>query len=159
MAIEGLSSFGLRLRYAREELRRQKDLPKITQPELAKAIGVQQSSISDWETGETKEISGPNLISLARALHVRAEWLMTGDEPIEPSKADDIKKDEGELIELYRGASGMWRVVIQRVAAMRLDEERERTAAFVLTSSFGKAVPDDRLGDNWTRPDKPKDPK
>lgn len=154
MAIEGLTSFGLRLRHAREALRRQKKLKPITQTALAHAVGVKQSSISDWETGETKEISGPNLISLAKALSVRAEWLMTGDEPIEPSAADAIKKDESDLLELYRGASGMWRVVIQRVAAMRLDEERERTAAFVLTSSFGKAVPDDRLGDNWTRPDK-----
>lgn len=78
MPIEGLDTVGLRIRHARKELR------KLTQLQLASSAGIKQASLSELETGETKEISGPTLISLAKALRVRSEWLMTGELPMEP---------------------------------------------------------------------------
>lgn len=77
MPIDGLNTVGQRIRYARKELR------KVTQLQLAIGAGIKQASLSELETGETKEISGPTLISLAKELRVRAEWLMTGELPIE----------------------------------------------------------------------------
>jgi transcriptional regulator with XRE-family HTH domain len=68
---EGMKEIGLRLRYARK-------LRKLTQEELAKRAGVKQASVSDLERGESKSFRGVTLVSIARVLNVRAEWLSQG---------------------------------------------------------------------------------
>lgn len=143
-----IRSLGLRLRHARKIMR------KMTQAQLAKAAGVEQPSISELETGETKEISGPTLLAVSRALGVRAQWLVHGDEPIEPAFGDSINDDEQELLQLYRDSSPQWRLAIKYMAKMRHDKQREKAAAYVLSSIFATPVPDERLGEDWTRPDK-----
>lgn len=148
MAIQArLDSVGLRLRHARK-------LRKLNQEQLAKLAGVKQPSISEIETGETKEITGPNLLKICKALHVRPEWLLTGEDPIEPLPAEDLTNDERELLAAYRGATAQWKLSIRYMARMQHDKQREKAAAYVLSSIFATPVPDERLGDDWTRPDK-----
>lgn len=150
--LDALDTLGLRLRHARKELR------KLTQPQLASAAGIKQPSLSELETGETKEISGPVLIALARALRVRPEWLVTGEEPIESGPAT-LRSDERELLDLYAAASPKWRVAIKYMAKLRGDEQQDLASEsmnIVFAKIAATPVSDDRLGDNWTRPDKPK---
>lgn len=52
-----------------------------TQPDLAKRAGITQPSLSEIETGETKQPEGKTLIALAMALEVRPEYLQTGKLP------------------------------------------------------------------------------
>lgn len=146
-----LDNFGLRLRYARK-------LRKLDQKQLAAAAGIKQPSVSDLETGETKEPTGPVLIALSKALTVRPEWLMTGADPIEPDSTV-LTQNERELLELYRGASNRWQLAIKYMAGMRHEEQQEKAGAFVLSQIFATPVSDDKLGENWTRPDKQKEPK
>jgi len=149
--IQGLDSFRLRLRYAREELRKMKQVP------LAKAAGITQPSLSELENGETKEVSGPTLIGLARALRVRPEWLMTGEEPIEAAAVPSLRSDERELIDDYRASTGRWKSAIRYMAKLRgdqLQDEAAESMSVIFAKIAAPPVPDSRLGDKWTRPDK-----
>lgn len=153
MEMTGLSSLGLRLRYAREELRR------LTQSQLAQNAGVKQPSVSELETGETKEISGPTLISISNALDVRPEWLVTGKLPIEYGEAQKLTNDERELLANYRAAGPRWRVSILYMSKLRGDLQQDEAAESmntVLAKIAAQPVADYRLGDKWTRPDKKK---
>jgi transcriptional regulator with XRE-family HTH domain len=145
-----LDSVGLRIRHARKER-------KLTQAELAKAATIKQASLSELETGETKEISGPTLIALAKALGVRPEWIMLNEEPIAPDPAYSLRSDERELIALYRQATERWKTAIKYVAQLRGDHAQELAAEsmnIVLARIAAEPVPDYKLGDKWTRPDK-----
>ncbi|MEY8240084.1 MAG: helix-turn-helix domain-containing protein [Cycloclasticus sp.] len=50
----------------------------LTQPALAKVVGVTKAAVSQWENGDTA-LSGSNLLKLAKALSVEPEWLESGD--------------------------------------------------------------------------------
>jgi transcriptional regulator with XRE-family HTH domain len=130
----------------------------MTQPQLAAAAGIKQPSLSELETGETKEITGSVLISLAKALRVRAEWLLTGEEPIEIDPAGwMLTSDEREMLDLYRGASNRWKVAIKYMASLRADAHQDLAAEsmnVVFARIAATPVPDSKLGDKWTRPDK-----
>lgn len=52
--------------------------PELSQADLARACGIKPPSVSDWFNGKTKELSGPNLLEVARRLGVRPDWLATG---------------------------------------------------------------------------------
>lgn len=110
-------SVGERIRKARERLR-----PRLTQAALAKLAGVEQSSISELETGETKEISGPTLIALAVALRVHPEWLLKNVPPMESGDAPAVL--EGELQEV----ADLWEYVPPSVRAEMLDRFRQEAA-------------------------------
>lgn len=49
----------------------------MTQDALAKRLGLTKATVSQWETGHTAP-NGKNLINLADALTVSAEWLLAG---------------------------------------------------------------------------------
>lgn len=65
------STIGQRLRIARKKR-------GVTQPELAKKVGVTKSSVSQWETGLTKNMDSGNLLGICRSLKIRPEWLQYG---------------------------------------------------------------------------------
>ncbi|MFM2481942.1 S24 family peptidase [Celerinatantimonas sp. YJH-8] len=52
---------------------------KLTQQQLAKAVGVSHVTISQWERGDTTP-KGSNLYKLAKVLDCSAEWLLYGQE-------------------------------------------------------------------------------
>lgn len=59
---------GNRIRTRRKELR-------LTQEAIAKSVGVNRVSVSQWESGQNKP---KNLIALSKVLKCSAEWLLTG---------------------------------------------------------------------------------
>ncbi|MEG2265707.1 MAG: XRE family transcriptional regulator [Acinetobacter sp.] len=63
-----------RLKYAMEVL----PPKKIKGVELARAVGVKPPSVSDWLSGKSKNMEGPNLIRAAQFLKVNSKWLATG---------------------------------------------------------------------------------
>lgn len=63
-----------RLKYAMEVL----PPKKIKGVELARAVGVKPPSVSDWLSGKSKTMEGPNLIRAAQFLKVNSKWLATG---------------------------------------------------------------------------------
>lgn len=130
-----LTTVGKRIRYARQDLR------KLKQKELASAAGIKQPSLSELETGETKEITGAVLVALAKALRVRSEWLMTGEQPIEGGTTED----EQELLERYRNASGRWKIAIRYMASMQHDVQQEEAVSYLMSKIFATPVPDEKV--------------
>ena len=129
-----MKEIGLRLRYARKHR-------GLTQVELAQKAGVKQASISDLERGESKSFRGVTLVSVARVLNVRAEWLSQGKGPME--RRDVPLSDEALAIgqafdrldpEVRRGISDM---------IFALDEQREK---------LGTPVPDSKVEAAYGKP-------
>ena len=61
-----------------ERLYKARKNAKMTQKELADAVGVSDRTIGNWELGK-KRISAYNVYLLAQALHVSAGWLVAGE--------------------------------------------------------------------------------
>lgn len=139
-----IQSLGLRLRTARK-------LRKFSQVQLAKSSGLKQPSISELESGETKEISGPTLIALSNVLAVRAEWLVTGKEPMEPSvevaPGLTFKVEEAQAVKNLRAALPNWRRYVLSLA-MITDQERQR----LFLDMLGQHVPDEKVAAAYGKP-------
>ena len=52
--------------------------PKVSGVAVAAACNITPTSVSDWRTGKSKTIEGANLLSAAKALRVRPDWLASG---------------------------------------------------------------------------------
>lgn len=126
-----LTTVGLRLRYARKELR------KMTQPQLATAAGIKQPSLSEIETGETKEISGPVLVALCKALRIRAEWLISGAGTMEDSLGMTLQIEEAEAINRLRKGLPDWRRYVLGLAMVDSEHAQQ-----LLLTTMRQAVPD-----------------
>ncbi len=50
----------------------------MTQAELARRLEIGKSAVSQWTTGETRQITPQHLFPAARLLRVEPEWLGTG---------------------------------------------------------------------------------
>ena len=61
----------------RERIRQRRKKMGLTQAQLAKKVGVCQTAVNDWETG--KSLPCQKLVSLALALDVTTDWLLTGN--------------------------------------------------------------------------------
>jgi transcriptional regulator with XRE-family HTH domain len=116
---------------------------KLSQQQLAKAARITQPSLSDLETGETKVVAGDTLIRLARALKVRAEWLMTGEGERDIG-GSDYRDDERALIQKYRRSSPIWRAALQNLAELQ-GEQQDWVMGSVLDRVFQAAAPDEKV--------------
>lgn len=78
------------------------NLKGFTQEDLANIIGISQTAISDIVIGKTKRPR--NLLEIAKALEVSAEWLMNGDEkftpPLQKEAVSEENKEDDEVIRL-----------------------------------------------------------
>ena len=149
MAIEGL---GTRLRHARRVRGNQ------SQGAVAKAAGVKQPSISDIESGETKDLSGSTLVAICSFLKIRPEWLITGKEPMDADELGALAPDERELLERYRAAAPRWRVSIRYMAALRGDAQQDEAAEsmnVVLAKISAEPASDERVASTYGRPGQP----
>lgn len=139
-----IQSLGMRLRHARKQR-------KMSQVELAKATGLKQPSISELESGETKEISGPTLIAISASLSVRPEWLVTGKEPMEPrvevAPGLAFKVEEAQAIKNLRDALPEWRSYVLSLAHT-VDKQRQRLFLDMLSTH----VPDEKVAAAYGRP-------
>ncbi|WP_353173173.1 helix-turn-helix domain-containing protein [Paracandidimonas soli] len=81
-----MKNFANRLRYARE-------MRGLTQTELAKASGISQSAIANYENGTRK--TAKNIFKLAKALQLNPLWLAEGVLPMEPSLAEPAQDYAG----------------------------------------------------------------
>lgn len=88
-------TFGYRLKYWREKR-------DIERDDLAKAMGIAKSSLSELESGSSKQPMGLVLIRAADKLRITPKHLMTGEGPAEILSLHELNGLEGELITYYR---------------------------------------------------------
>tara|TARA_R110002124_G_scaffold163667_7_gene331055 strand:+ start:1897 stop:2586 length:690 start_codon:yes stop_codon:yes gene_type:complete len=70
-----------------ERIKARRKLLKLTQPELAKLIGVTKATISQWESAATSP-KGENLYNLAKHLMCTTDWLLFSKEAKPTSNAE-----------------------------------------------------------------------
>lgn len=92
-------------------LRRQR---RMTQQELANAIGVARSTVAFWETDRGDPDTG-TLSRIGDVLDVPLEMFLTG--MITRRQQVTVDVDEGMLLELYRGCDVEGRLAVVRMAA------------------------------------------
>ncbi len=105
-------SMGKRIKQARLALK-----PKMTQQQLADAVGVSRPAVTQWETGETKSLDGENLLRVAKELRVSPEWLLDGigsgpGEPL-PVQNLDLDADTLRLARAIQSLSADQRAILQ----------------------------------------------
>jgi len=89
--------------------------PKVSQAALARACGVKPPSVTDWLSGRTKTLAGPNLLKAARFLGVSPDWLASAKGPMHlkganPSRYQIAEAGEDDAVEIpldtTRGSCG-----------------------------------------------------
>jgi transcriptional regulator with XRE-family HTH domain len=84
-----------------KRLRRTREARNLSQVQLADAIKIKQSSLSDLETGATKDVSGRVLLALCKKLKVRPEWLLNNDGDV---NLVPLSQEEVGMIVSYQNA-------------------------------------------------------
>lgn len=87
-----------------ERVRRARALARISQEDLARAVGVHRSAVAQWESRDGSLPSMRHLIRIATTTSVCLEWLGTGRGPVRPDDdawtpatlAGDYAQDELE---------------------------------------------------------------
>lgn len=77
---------GLLMETMGDRIRTLREARKLTQEQLAKAVGVTKSAVSQWEGGSTKNIKLETFLSLLGVLKTDHEYLVygAGREPSSP---------------------------------------------------------------------------
>lgn len=105
-----LQEIGARIRQRRREL-------DMTQEQLAKGASVSKSFVSDMESGQTAA-SGLKYLSLAEALDVEVQWLLTGTALPEPCGKPSPIKIPQELSKLAEEMEWPYSKVLDIAAAL-----------------------------------------
>jgi len=108
-----MNTMGSRIKARRLELR-------LSQKQLAQKVGVTRQTVSAWEHGTSRDITGVHLEALGRALTVATRWIVTGDRQ---SGTIDYGKNGGEISEKQK-------VLMDQILRLT-DDEVEQTLAFV----------------------------
>jgi len=84
---------------------------RLTQAQLAQAVGVTRSAVAQWETGRTGQVGG-NLARIAAALNTSVEHLLLG----ETTALQTHPAEELALLRAYRACSENDRAILLRTA-------------------------------------------
>jgi HTH-type transcriptional regulator, cell division transcriptional repressor len=86
-----------------ERIKERRKALNLTQAMLTEISGVPQGYISRYESGDSEPLAS-NVIALAKALQVSADWLLgISDElPIIPQTELDLNAQEKEVLALFR---------------------------------------------------------
>lgn len=105
------------------QARTAKNIKKI---HFARMVGVSPATITQWETGVTKEIKGENLTRVCRILGISPGWLLHKEGEVEPPKVDQaisridhiqrVDAREADLLDIWRSTDEDGKGTIMRAA-------------------------------------------
>lgn len=119
------TDLGMRIKNRRDKL-------KLTQEQLGAAAGVTKSSVSQWESGDVRNLKLDTFYKVVKKLGVRGRYLALGELPEEPTDRDKLPQ---EVIDLAKQLAD-------------LPPEKRN----LLIDIFKAAVPDSRLTPHWRKP-------
>ena len=129
--IPSMNTLGQRIKQARQSRQ-----PKMTQQQLADAVGVSRPAVTQWETGETRSLEGENLFLVARALGVTTDWLLYGTAPVaaDPRSTRRVKVAVrgDQIVELDEES-------LRIALAMQSLSPKQRAAMQALVDSFAQS--------------------
>jgi transcriptional regulator with XRE-family HTH domain len=146
-----------------ERVKKAREARDLTQAQLARAAKLPtdsgQANISALEKRKSK--TSEYLFAIADALRVNPRWLQDGEPHASGLDSDawredpQLPADETDLLRDYRQAGSAWKLTTRLVARTPPEEQAELSTNMniLMTTIFGKATPNERLGDKWTRPD------
>lgn len=112
----GMTTKGERLKEAREAA-------KLTQPQLARLVGVTKASVSHWETGRTKDIKNNTFARISDVTGYTVRWLATGEGPKTEKGGTGISAASLDFLRKYESLSSDDRAAIQ-IMLERLTQQR-----------------------------------
>lgn len=107
----------------------------MTQRTLARLLGIAAPSLSELETGKSKEPSGPVLAGLCRVLHTNQDWLLTGK-----GEAGAYVMLDGDQTELQ----AIWQVLPAEGKSALIAAARALRDAYVPGASASNPYPKNR---------------
>jgi transcriptional regulator with XRE-family HTH domain len=107
----------------------------MTQRTLARLIGIAPPSLSELETGKSREPSGPVLAALCRVLNTNQDWLLTGR-----GEAGGYTLLDGDQTELQT----IWTVLPPEGKAALIAAARALRDAYVPAASASNPYPGKR---------------
>lgn len=123
-----VATIGIRLRQLRKER-------NLTQAELARQIGIQQSDLSRMEKGEYR-VSLDNLVKILAALDLQIADFFADRAPSEAAVQRPLSHEDMQLLHLLRELSPEARQEVQQFVEFKLRRERvERRASEARHSS------------------------
>lgn len=132
---------------------------KGTASAFARALQISPQRLSNWRK---RGVPAALLPQVAAAIGASAEeYLAAAGRPIarvEQPTAPYLTTEERQLIEDYRKATSGWRLTLRLLAKLPSQEQQEMSSSVnvLMAKITAEAVSDDRLGKNWTRPDRRK---
>ena len=110
---------------------------KLTQQQVADALGISRVAVSKWESGDTKDLKRDNLVGLTKLFNVSLEELLDA-EPVKTN--DDIQIIQGITLHRDRRGypiispvqAGMWREIVDTFPRGGADEY------IMANNSYGK---------------------
>jgi len=139
---QGSTDLGLRIKARRIEL-------GWTQDELAGKAGCTKGAVSQWETGDVKNLKLARLLRVADALDVEVRWLIAG----EGDKKRRVKGEpfqytieENSAIRNLRAAEPAYRNYVIALALMTEEQQR------LMLRTMREAVPDTVIEKAYGKP-------
>jgi SOS-response transcriptional repressor LexA len=99
----------------------------VTKSALAEAADVSPSAVTQWENGDTKTLKSSSLLSAARILKVRYEWLADGKGPREAGELEPGPDIQGKVPLISWVQAGAWSSVVDNFQPGEADEWVETT--------------------------------
>jgi DNA-binding XRE family transcriptional regulator len=137
-------SIGDRIRQARERIRMPSGR-RMTQGELAAAVGVERNTVSRWENGDVQPTKPAQLLRLARVLRVPTDWLIGGGAPIPTGGTQLGEGDPGAYSVAPRGdvppaAASVVAVYLDRLARVGCTTAQRAAAESLFVAATRNAV-------------------
>ena len=129
---EGTTDLGMRIKRRRLEL-------GWNQETLAGKANCTKGAVSQWETGDVKNLQARRLIKVADALDVEVRWLLSGEEPkLRIRQRDPVTYsiEEAEAIKNLRVADSAYRRYVISLALMKPEQQQ------LMIKTMREAVPD-----------------
>ncbi len=108
-----------------------------SQDEIAKLVGVSRAAVSQWESGDTKNLKPANLFKLGRVLGKSAEWLALGRGPETPVEHVPAKSGLTAVKPTHYPAASLAAKGLTYVAA-EMDEPSITIPVFDVAASCGR---------------------
>lgn len=138
---EGTTDLGMRIKARRLEL-------DWKQEELARKAGCSKSAVSQWETGDVKNLQLSRLVKVADALDLEIRYLITGQEPrLRVNRgATPIYDIELDAIRRLQVAEPDFRRYVLSLATLTAEQQK------LMIKTMREAVPDSVVEAAYGRP-------